>query len=205
MQKLRIYPTSINDRFIDTAVEALRRGGMIVYPTDTLYAIGCDALNQNAIADVCRIKGINPQKNSLSVVCGDISQASRYARIDDKAFQILRRYTPGPYTFILPASTLLPKAFKGRREVGIRIPDNEIARRLALALDHPLLSTSMPVGDLDSAEAAMPEELTILAERLAVDLMIDGGQGDMIESTVVDLTDSSNPQILREGKGEFDL
>ena len=143
MKTLRIYPSSINDRFLDEAVETLRDGGVIVYPTDTLYAVGCNALDNRAIERVCRLKGINPLKQELSVVCADMSQASEYARIDNVAFRILKDCLPGPYTFLLPASTRLPKVFKGRKVVGIRIPDNEIPREIARRLGNPVLSTSI--------------------------------------------------------------
>lgn len=205
MQILRIYPSSINDRFIAQAVDVIKKGGVVVYPTDSLYAIACDALNSPAIKRVCQIKGLNPQKNSLSIVCSDISQASEYARIDNMAYGVIRRLTPGPFTFILPASTTLPKAFKGRREVGVRVPDNTISRALAEALGNPLLSTSLPSEDMTDDELMMPEEIALAAERLGVELMIDGGQGDYRLSTIVDLTDSKDPKVVREGKGQFEL
>lgn len=204
MQILRIYPSSINDRFIDQAAEVLRSGGVIVYPTDSLYALACDALNSGAIRRVCQIKGLNPQKNSLSIVCSDISQAAEYAKIDNAAYAVLREFTPGPFTFILPAATTLPKAFKGRKEVGVRIPDNPISRRLAEELGNPLLSTSLPVGDMTEEAICSEEEIALLAERLDVDLMIDGGAGDCRETTVVDLKDSGSPEIVREGKGALE-
>lgn len=204
MQTLRIYPSSINDRFIEQAVDALRNGALIVYPTDSLYAVGCDALNQGAINRVCQLKGLDPRKNSLSIVCSDISQAAEYARIDNAAYTLLRRYTPGPFTFILPAATTLPKAFKGRREVGVRIPDNAIARALAEALGNPLLSTSLPEADFSDDEIVMPEEIALWCERHPVDVMIDGGEGDYRQSTIVDLNDSRNPEVVREGKGQFE-
>ncbi len=205
MQTLRIYSSSINQRFIEQACDALRHGGIIVYPTDTLYAIGCDALNQKAIERVCQIKALNPQKNTLSIICADISQASEYARIDNSAYAILRQYTPGPFTFILPAATTLPKAFKGRRTVGIRIPDNPIARQLCEELGNPLLTTSIPVDDnLSPEEITFPAEIAIRAEQWQPDLMIDGGQGNDMPSTVIDLTDTQNPEIIRQGAGKFD-
>ena len=131
MKTLRMYPSSINDRYLDEVAECLRSGGIIIYPTDTLYAMGCDALNNGAIERLCRIKGVNPQKQTLSVVCDGISMASEYARIDNEAFRILRRNLPGPFTFVLPAASSLPKVFKGRKEVGIRVPDNPIATAIA--------------------------------------------------------------------------
>lgn len=198
MKTLRMYPSSLNDRYLDEAVEAMGRGELIIYPTDTLYALGCDALNNGAIERLCRLKGVNPQKQTLSVICDGLSMASEYARIDNEAFRILRTNLPGPFTFILPASTTLPKVFKGRRTVGVRIPDNAIARALAERMGHPVLSTSIPQEEdgIDPATIALEYEDT-------ASLFIDGGEGDGIPSTVIDLTDSSSPEIIREGKGEL--
>lgn len=200
MKSLRIYPDNINDRFIDEAVEALRAGKLIIYPTDTLYAIGCNALNNNAIERICSLKGINPQKQFLSIVCSDLSQSSEYARIDNKAFKMLRDNLPGAFTFILPASTSLPKIFKGRKTVGVRIPDNKIARELARELGNPILSTSIEWNPEVEAEAIEPDEIS-LRYSSSIDIMINGGKGDITPSTIVDLTDSSSPEITREGKG----
>ncbi|MCF0219416.1 MAG: threonylcarbamoyl-AMP synthase [Muribaculaceae bacterium] len=199
MKILKIYPTSINMRFISEAVEAIEDGDIIVYPTDTLYALGCDALNNRSIESLCHLKGINPQKENLSIVCADISQAAEYARIDNRAFAILKRYLPGPYTFILPAATTLPKVFKGRKTVGVRIPDNDITRCLAETLGHPLLSTSVS-GDAATGE---PDEIALEYSEAAT-LMIDGGTCAGQQSTVVDLTDSTSPEVLRQGAGPFD-
>ena len=180
MRILKMYESNINERYMDLVIDTLRDGGIVIYPTDTLYAIGCDALNNNAIERICRFKDINPQKTNLSVVCSDISQASEYARIDNRSFQLLRANLPGPFTFILPASSSLPKVFKGRKTVGVRIPDNAVARLLAERLGNPVLTTSIDV-----------------------DLLIDCGTGELVPSTVVDCTDSNNPEIVREGKGEL--
>lgn len=199
MKTLRIYPSSVNQRFIAEAAECLKRGGIIAYPTDTLYAIACAATNQVAIQKVCHIKGINPTKNTLSIACSDISQASQYAQIDNKAFTILKNNTPGPFTFILPAATTLPKVFKGRRTVGVRIPDNAISRSLAEELGEPLLTTSIPVEGLDDNEITLTEEIALRMEPLGIDIMIDGGEGRSIPSTIIDLTDSSSPEIIRQG------
>ena len=216
MQTLRIYPSSVNDRFIERAADILRRGGVMIFPTDTLYAIGCSALSTPAIDKVCRLKRLNPLKNTLSIICSDISQASEYARIDNKAFALLRAHTPGPYTFILPASQKLPKAFKGRhtvgvrtfkgrKEVGVRIPDNPISRRLAEELGAPILTTSIPSEGLSDDEITHPAEITLRFESSGADLMIDGGQGSAIPSTVVDITDSSSPEVIRQGAGDDDF
>lgn len=188
MKTLRMYPTSINDRYIDEAVELLNGGGLLIYPTDTIYALGCDALNNRAIEALCRAKGIDPKKQTLSIVCASLSMASEYARIDNEAYRILRRNLPGPFTFILPASPTLPKVFKGRKTVGIRIPDSSIAIALAERLGHPLLSTSLTPGS-EYEEQAM--------------LMIESGEPDGTPSAIVDLTDSQAPEIIREGKKEL--
>lgn len=207
MKTLRMYPTSINDRYLDETVECLKDGGIIIYPTDTLYAIGCDALNNSAIERLCKLKGVNPQKQTLSVVCEGISMASEYARIDNEAFRVLRRNLPGAFTFILPAATTLPKVFKGRKEVGIRVPDNPIATSIAERLGHPILSSSLKVDD--EVPEFDAQELAMAFEGVASILIDDGesGNGDSGwtpgPSTVVDLTDSRNPEIIREGKGDL--
>lgn len=205
METLHIYPSSVNDRFIARAAEIMRRGGIIIYPTDTLYAIGCSALCQQAIEKVCRLKDIDTKRDTLSIVCSGISQASEYARIDNGAFNIIRSHTPGPYTFVLPAAGSLPKAFKTRRTVGVRIPDNVIARRIAEELGCPILSTSIPTENLEYEEIVQPGEIALRFEPLQPEAMIDGGEGSDIPSTVVDLTDSSQPEIIREGAGPIDF
>lgn len=199
MKTLHMYPSSINDRFLDEAVECLKDGGVIIYPTDSLYALGCDALNNSAIEKLCKVKGINPQKQTLSVVCDGLSMASEYAKIDNEAFRILRRNLPGAFTFILPASTRLPKVFKGRKAVGIRVPDNSIAVEIAERLGNPILSTS---AHSEGDELTDPQML--VDEYMGVaSLLIDGGECEGRVSTVVDITDSYSPEIIREGKGEL--
>ncbi|MDE6191147.1 MAG: threonylcarbamoyl-AMP synthase [Muribaculum sp.] len=202
MTILPMYPTSLNEKYLEHAVDTLRSGGIIIYPTDTLYAIGCDALNNNAIERICRIKGINPQKTELSIICHDISQAAEYARIDNRAFKMLKEYLPGPFTFLLPSSTRLPKVFKGRKTVGIRIPDNPIPTAIAGMLGNPILTTS--VEDDGEGSLIYPQSLAIQYDGSA-DLIIDGGEGNEIPSTIVDITDSSAPVIVRQGAGYIDL
>lgn len=196
MKILRMYPTSLNDRYLDEAAEALGRGGLIIYPTDTLYALGCDALSARAIEELCHLKGIDPRRQPLSVVCADLSMAATYARIDNEAYRILRRNLPGPFTFLLPAATTLPKVFKGRRTVGIRIPDSPIACALASRLGHPLLSTSIIPADPDTTD---PQEIAA-PYAPSVGILIEGGEPDGTPSAIVDLTDSHSPLIVREGK-----
>lgn len=198
MKTFRMYPTSINERYLDEITALLKQGALVIYPTDSLYAIGCDALNNRAVERVCRIKNINPAKQRLSMVCAGISQASEYARIDNNAFRILKANLPGPFTFILPASTKLAKAFKGRREVGVRIPDNPIALRLADALGNPLLSASVGQDNDDNENLRSTEELQLIYGK-EVDAIIDGGSCADIPTAIIDLTDSSTPETLREG------
>lgn len=200
MKILTIYPGSVNARHIAEAVERLRAGAIICFPTDTVYALGCDALNQRAIESLCRLKGINPDKNQLSVVCSGLSQASEYVRIDNAAYRIVKEYLPGPYTFVLPASTKLPKVFKGRKTVGLRIPDNDIAVALAEELGNPILTTSVEVGEeWDSTNA----ESLAMCYGSDVSIVVDGGDGGTVPSTVVDLTDPSDTQVIRQGLGDF--
>lgn len=199
MKSYRMYATSINDRYIDEIVETLRRGGVVVYPTDSTYAIGCDALSNRAVERVCRMRGINPAKQRLSMVCADISQASDFASIDNKAFRLLRDNLPGPFTFILPASPRLAKAFKGRREVGVRVSGNEIARRLAFELGNPLLSASALWEDADPEALGHAEEVKMRMEPFGPDAFIDAGDVPGVETAVVSLIDSDAPEMLREG------
>lgn len=201
MKTLRIYPTSINERFISEAVAALRDGDIIIYPTDTLYALGCDALNQRAIERLCRLKGIDPKRNTLSIACANLSQAAGYARIDNRAYNVIKDYVPGPFTFILPPSQDLPKVFKGRKEVGIRIPDNPIARALTEELDHPIVTTSVAAAPYDDS-AQEPEVLVEAFANIAT-LLIDGGRGRCEGSAIIDMTDPAGPLVLREGPIPF--
>lgn len=198
MKNYRMYATSVNERYIDEIADALRRGQVIIYPTDTLYAIGCDALNNRAVERVCQIKGINPAKQRLSMVCADISQASEFARIDNEAYRILRSNLPGPFTFILPASTRLSKAFKGRHEAGVRVPDNAIARAIAAALGNPVMSTSVGWSAAAPEDLCQPESLGLHYEG-CVDIMVDGGEGSAIPSAMINITDPTSPELLREG------
>ncbi len=202
---LKIYPDNPNPKEIDRVANTLRDGGLVIYPTDTLYAIGCDALNIRAVERICRIKGIDPQKSKLSIVCHDLSEAGAYTRIDNDAFKLMKRHLPGAFTFILPAGPDLPRIYKNRREVGLRIPDNVIACELVRALGNPMLT--MSVRD-PASESEDPEYLTdpeLIHEKFdgRVDIVIDGGIGEAVGSTVVDCT--TQPfAIIRQGKGVMD-
>ena len=197
MKILEIIPNNINQRLIDQAVECLDNGGIIAYPTDTVYALGCDAMNNQAIERICSIKEMKSAKTNLSIICADISEVAQYAKFDNQQFKLMKMNLPGPFTFIFPALSKLPKAFKGRRTVGIRIPDNKIALAIVESLGRPILTTSVQGEDEDYRC-----EPSLIAETYAsqVDIVIDGGRGGLIPSTVVDCT-SSEPEVTRQGKG----
>lgn len=198
-QLVKIYPDNPNRRAIQQLVEALRDGDIIIYPTDTLYAIGCDALNVRAVERICRIKGVDPSKAHLSIVCHDISGIARYVRIDDTTHRLMRKNLPGAFTFILPTGSGLPRIYKQRKSVGIRVPDNNIVRSIVEELGNPLLSTSVAVNHEEPEYTTDPE---LLAEKYEaqVDYVIDGGCGDIMGSTIIDCTGDA-PEIVRQGKG----
>ena len=200
MKLLKVFPDNPNGRYIELAAEAMRRGAIVVYPTDTRYAFGCDALNNNAIARICKLKGIKSDRTNLSIICEDLSQVAQYARLDNANFRLLKDNLPGPFTFILPALSKLPKAFKGRKAVGVRIPDNRIAMALVEALGNPIMTSSVPIDD-DMDYTIEPE---LIAERYDgdVEIVIDGGEGGIEPSTVVDCT-ADEPEIIRQGRGEL--
>lgn len=199
MTILKMYPTSLNENYLELITKTLKDGGIVVYPTDSLYG---DASDGHAVEKICRLKNVDPRRSTLSIICADISQASEYARIDNNAFKILKKHLPGPLTFILPTSPALPKVFKGRKEVGVRIPDNNIAREIARRLNAPLLTTSVEIPGDESADPRFAESIAAHYEEIA-DIVIDGGEGAGTPSTVVDITDSSNPDIIRQGLGDF--
>ena len=201
MRRLKIYEENPNATEIGKAVEVLREGGIVIYPTDTIYALGCDAWNVRAVERICRIKGINPQKVNLSIICRELSWVSEYAKLNNLYFKLLKRNLPGAFTFILPTSSSLPKIYKNRKTVGVRIPDHAITLALVEALGNPLLTTSVSVDDEEPEYGTDPE---LIAERYesVADLIIDGGEGGTIPSTTVDCT-GDEPVVLREGKGDL--
>lgn len=196
---LKIYPENPNPREIDKVIDVLRDGGLVIYPTDTVYAIGCDALNVRAVEKICQMKGINPQKSNLSIICYDLSNLSEYAKVNNVAFKVMKKNLPGPFTFILPTSSELPKIYKNRKEVGIRVPDNNIIRTLVKELGNPILTMSVHDDD-DLIEYATDPELIHEKYEDRVDIVIDGGYGGLEASTVVDCT-TDDFEILRQGKG----
>lgn len=199
MKILQILPQSIDDRAIGQAVDVIKGGGLVIYPTDSIYAIGCDALNNNAIERICAIKSMKSAKTNLSIICESISEVAHYAKLDNSQFRLLKSCLPGPYTFLLPALSKLPKAFKGRRIVGIRIPDNPIAVKIVQKLGNPIFTTSVVGADNDYVT-----EPELIAERYAdkVDVVIDGGRGGITPTTIVDLTEKE-PVVIRQGLGSF--
>lgn len=196
---IKIYPENPNPREIDKVIEVLRDGGLVIYPTDTVYAIGCDALNVRAVEKICQMKGINPQKSNLSIICYDLSNLSEYAKVNNAAFKLMKKNLPGPFTFILPTSRELPKIYKNRKEVGIRVPDNNIIRTLVKELDNPILTMSVHDDD-DMIEYTTDPELIHEKYENLVDLVINGGFGGFEASTVVDCT-TDEFEIVRQGKG----
>lgn len=200
---LKIYNENPNPREIEKVVSALRDGGIVVYPTDTLYGMGCDALNVRAVEKICDLKGINPQKSNLSIICNDLSAISEYARVDTPTFKLMKRNLPGPFTFILPTTSSLPKIYKNKKTVGIRIPDNPVIREIARMLGNPVLSTSVK-DEGEEVEYTTDPELIHEKWSDIVDVVIDGGFGGIEPSTVVDCT-SDEPEIVRQGKGVLNL
>ncbi len=202
---LKIYEENPNPKEIREVVKALQKGAIVIYPTDTIYGIGCDINNTKAVERVARIKGINLKKDHLSFICHDLSHISEYTRsLDNSTFKLMKRNLPGPFTFILNANSNVPKLFKNNKKtVGIRIPDNNIIRALVKELGHPILSTS--VHDEDAIiEYTTDPELIYEKYQNQVDIVIDGGYGNNSPSTVVDCTEGDF-EVIRQGKGELEF
>ncbi|MDR0745991.1 MAG: threonylcarbamoyl-AMP synthase [Mediterranea sp.] len=197
---LKLYEKNNSPQDLQKIVNTLNDGGLIIYPTDTVYAIGCHGLKERAIERICRIKDIDPRKNNLSIICSDISMISEYARVNNETFKLLKRNLPGPFTFILNTGNRLPKIFRNRKEVGIRMPDNNIICEIATLLDVPLMTTTLPHDDEDDIEYITTPELIDEKFGSLVDLVIDGGIGGIEPSTIVDCT-GEEPEIIRQGKG----
>lgn len=199
MKIIKIWNDSPSERQLDEIARDLEMGHIMICPTDTLYAIGCDALNVKAIERICKLKGIYPEKTNLSIICSDLSQVAEYARYDNKSFRLLKDNTPGAFTFLFKASSSLPKAFKGRKIVGIRVPECDTVKQIVKRLGHPVLTTSIEFEDEDYARNV---ELITEAYYEKVDMVIDGGDGGTKPSTIIDCT-GDEPEIIREGKGEL--
>ncbi len=200
---IKLYEQNPNQKEIDRVVSVLQDGGLIIYPTDTVYAIGCDALNVRAVEEICKMKDINPAKSNLSIICYDLSNISEYAKVDNAIFKLMKKNLPGPFTFILNTTSSLPKIYKNKKTVGIRIPDNNIIRELVRNLGNPILTTSVKDED-EVVEYTTDPELIYEKYQDNIDIVIDGGFGGIEGSTVVDCT-SDEPEIIRQGKGELIL
>ncbi len=202
---LEIHPDNPQEKYMETVIECLRDGGVIIYPTDTIYGIGCDINKSRAVERVCKIKGIKPEKSNFSLICYDLSHISDFTKhVSTPVYKVMRKALPGPFTFILEANSNVPKLFKHKKNtVGIRVPDNNICRQIVHKLGHPLLSSS--VKDDDSIiEYITDPELIFEKFNDKVDLVINGGYGKNEASTIVDCSDGSF-NILREGPGDLDL
>lgn len=201
---IRIYEENPNQREVDKVVQFLRDGGLIVYPTDTIYGLGCDIFNVKAVEKICRYKKIDPRKANLSFICYDLSNISEYAKVDNQTFKLMKKNLPGAFTFILNGNSNLPKLFRNKKTVGIRVPDNNVIRELVKGLGNPILSTSVKDDDDDILEYFTDPEL--IHERLSniADVVIDSGFGELEPSTIVDCT-GDEPVIVRQGKGVLEF
>ena len=203
-QFIKIYEDKPNESAIKKVVDVLKNGGLVIYPTDTVYGLGCDITNTKALERIAKIKGIKLEKANFSFICHDLSHISDYVKqIDTSTFKLLKRALPGAYTFILPGNNNLPKEFKKKTTVGIRIPDNNIALEIVRMLGNPIVSTSIHDED-EVLEYSTDPELIFEKWQNLVDLVIDGGYGDNIGSTIIDLS-GFEPVVLREGKGSLDI
>jgi tRNA threonylcarbamoyl adenosine modification protein (Sua5/YciO/YrdC/YwlC family) len=203
-QFIKIYEENPNESAIKKVVDVLRDGGLIIYPTDTVYGLGCDITNTKALERIAKIKGIKLEKANFSFICSDLSNLSDYVKqIETSTFKILKRALPGPYTFILPGNNDLPKEFRKKKTVGIRVPDNQIVIDIVKMLGNPIVSTSIHDDD-EVLEYSTDPELIFEKWQNLVDLVIDGGYGDNIPSTIIDLS-GYEPEIIREGKGSLDV
>ncbi|MBK6382357.1 MAG: threonylcarbamoyl-AMP synthase [Chitinophagaceae bacterium] len=198
---LHIHPENPQPRLIKQVVESLQKGGIIIYPTDTVYGLGCDILQQKAVERICRIKKVDPKKAQLSFVCSDLSHLSDFTKpLSNPTYRLLKEYLPGPYTFILPASKMVPKILQSKKDtIGLRIPDNKIAMAIIQELGRPILSASLP-GDM--VEDYTDPEVMYENFMNEVDFVIDGGNGGMVPSTIIDCT-GEEPLLIREGLGKW--
>ncbi|MBS1688313.1 MAG: threonylcarbamoyl-AMP synthase [Bacteroidetes bacterium] len=199
---LQIHPDNPQARNISKVVDYLRNGGVIIYPTDTIYGLGCDIFNTEAINRICRIKKVDPKKSHFSCICSDLSHISDYTKsVDTPTFRLLKNAVPGPFTFILEASKAVPKLFKTKRNtIGIRVPDNKICHEIVKELGHPIVSASLPMDN--EVEQYTDPELIYEVFGDLVDVVIDGGPGGIVPSTVLDFT-TGEVQVKREGAGDW--
>lgn len=197
---LKLYPKNNRPEDLQRVVDLLNDGGILIYPTDTVYAIGCHALKERPIERICKLKNIDPRKHNLSIICYDLSNISEYAQVSNATFKLMKRNLPGPFTFILNANSRLPKIFRNRKEVGIRVPDHPIIREICRLLDAPILTTTLPLEKDEDIEYITEPELIDEKFGSVTDLIIDGGTGGIEPSTVINCCEDV-PEIVREGKG----
>ena len=200
---LKLYEKNNHPADLQRVINLLNDGGILIYPTDTMYALGCHGLKERAIERICRLKGIDPKKNNLSIICYDLSSISEYAKMDNTTFKLMKRNLPGPFTFVLNGTTRLPKIFRNRKEVGIRMPAHPIIQEIARLLDAPLMTTTLPRDDEEEMEYCTDPELIEEKFGETVDLVIDGGIGGTEGSTIVDCT-TGETVIVRQGAGILD-
>ncbi len=201
---IKIYEENPSEKEIRKVVKVLKSGGLVIYPTDTVYGLGCDINNTSALEKVARLKGVKLDKANFSFICEDLSNLSEYvAQINSSTFKVLKRNLPGPYTFILPGNNNLPAVFKKKKTVGIRVPDNTIAQAIVAQLGNPIISTSIKDEDEVIEYTTDPELIKEKWDKL-VDIVIDGGFGGNIGSTIIDLT-TDEPTLIREGKGSVEI
>ena len=200
---LKLYEKNNNPADLQQVVELLNDGGIVVMPTDTKYALACNALKERAVERICRMKDIDPKKNHLSVICYDMSTIAEYAKVDNNSFKLMKRNLPGPFTFILNATSRLPRIFRNSKDVGFRMPDNVIVREVCSLLDAPLMVASVPVPD-DEIDYLINPELIDESIGNQVDLVIDGGFGGTQGSAIIDCT-TGEPEVIREGPAELDF
>ena len=200
---VKVYEKNNDPAVMERVKDVLENGGIIIYPTDTMYAIGCHALKERAVEKICRLKGTDPKKNRLAIICYDLSEISRYARMDNATSKLMKKNLPGPFTFILEGSTKLPKIFRNRKEVGIRMPDQPVIREIAKALGAPIMTASIPYDSEDDPGYATDPGLIDEKWGDMVDMVIDGGEGSLKTSTVVDCT-AADFEIVRQGCGTLE-
>ena len=200
---IKLYSKNNSIDTLQNIADTLNDGGILIYPTDTMYAIGCHALKERPIERICKLKKIDPRKHHLSMICYDLSNISEYAKVSNTTFKLMKRNLPGPFTFILKADSRLPKIFRNRKEVGIRVPDNDIIREICRMIDAPILSTTLPLEENEDPEYVTDPELIFEKFGNDTDIVIDGGIGGLDPSTVVNCIEDE-PEIIRQGKGILD-
>jgi len=201
---IKLYPENPDPKKLDQIVGVLKEGGVVIYPTDTVYGIGCDIFNQKAIERVAKIKNLKPEKANFAFICHDLSHLSNYAKVSTPVYKIMKRALPGPFTFILPATSAVPKILNNKRKtIGIRIPDNNIVRSLVQLLENPILTSSI-VDEDDVLEYSTDPELIFEKFQNLVDVVIDGGNGHNVASTIVNF-ESDQFEIIRQGLGDLSL